>query len=216
MFTGIVQEVGSVYDVQKIGGGVKLTVEAPQSARQLSVNDSVSINGVCQTVVHKDGNRFSVIAVEETLRKTTLGDLKGAHRVNLELAMQLGDRLGGHLVSGHVDCVGHVESIEPLETSWLFKLLIPDEFERYVISVGSIAIDGVSLTVASIERNLVSTSIIPHTMENTVFSSYATKTRVNLEFDMIGKYVERLVRLGGVPTGQAISREQLKTWGYDV
>jgi riboflavin synthase len=129
--------------------------------------------------------------------------------------MQLGDRLGGHLVLGHVDGVGHVQSVEEQETSWLFRISIPAQFERYVISVGSIAVDGVSLTVAAIEGTVVTVSIIPHTMENTIFSTYRPSAAVNLEFDMIGKYVERL--LGGLASQsrqKSITVEQLRNWGY--
>lgn len=216
MFTGIIQEVGSLAAVDRIGAGVRLTVEASRTANELCVNDSVSINGVCQTVVHKDGSRFAVVAVEETLGKTTLGGLTACSSVNLELAMQLGDRLGGHLVSGHIDCVGQVTAILPRETSWLFKIAIPTRFERYVIPVGSIAIDGVSLTIAAIDGNLVTVSIIPHTMENTVFSSYGLHTAVNLEFDLVGKYVERLVMTRDSGGEATISIDRLKAWGYDV
>jgi riboflavin synthase len=186
-------------------------------ASELRVDDSVSINGVCQTVVRREEDLFTVVAVEETLLKTTIGSLRALSRVNLELAMKLGDRLGGHLVSGHVDCVGQVESIEQREASWLFRILIPAQFNRYVISVGSIAIDGVSLTVASVEGNTVAVSIIPHTMENTIFASYKPNSHVNLEFDMIGKYIERFVGVKNDESGKdSISTEQLKNWGYGV
>lgn len=215
MFTGIVQEVGAIHHMQNIGGGVRLTVEAPSTSAGLCINDSVSINGVCQTVVQKDGNCFSVIAVEETLLKTTLGSLTGASRVNLELAMQLHDRLGGHLVSGHVDCVGKVMSIEVLDSSWLITIEIPSQFDRNVIPAGSIAVDGVSLTVASIKGNTTSISVIPHTKENTIFPTYAPGTLVNLEFDMIGKYVERLLGPKETVKKDMISGEQLKSWGFD-
>ena len=217
MFTGIIQEVGSVHSIQPIGGGVQLTIQASQVASELRVNDSISINGVCQTVVRREGELFTVVAVEETLLKTTLGSLKPLARVNLELAMKLSDRLGGHLVSGHVDCVGQIESIEQRETSWLFRILIPVGFERYVIPVGSIAIDGVSLTVASVEGPIVVVSIIPHTMENTIFASYKPNSHVNLEFDMIGKYIEKLAAVKNDVAGRnSVSNEQLKNWCYDV
>jgi len=216
MFTGIIEEIGTVSEALVIGGGVRLTVEAPKTAAELRVSDSVAINGVCQTVVEKGTKRFTVLAVEETLLKTTIGSLTVSSRVNLELPLRLGDRLGGHIVSGHVDCVGEIESVTMRDTSWIARISIPNQFERYVIPVGSIAIDGVSLTIASMERSVVTVSIIPHTMENTIFSSYAPKTRVNLEFDMIGKYIESLMNASGGRMTTPISTDQLKTWGYNV
>lgn len=216
MFTGIIQEIGTADNVQSLGGGVQISIAAPRSTKELEVNHSVSVNGVCQTVVEKHDGRFTVVAVEETLAKTTLGALKTHERVNLELALQLGDRLGGHLVSGHVDSVGVIEAIEERETSWIFRISIPQQFRRYVIPVGSIAIDGVSLTVAAIEGDLITVSVIPHTMDNTIFSTYSLKSRVNLEFDMIGKYIDRLAGTAGATPGESISSEQMKKWGYEL
>lgn len=216
MFTGIIQEIGKVTNLHQRGGGISFAVAAPRSSKELKVNDSVAINGVCQTVVAKEGTSFSVVAVEETLAKTTLRELRAQASVNIELPLQLGDRLGGHLVSGHVDTVGVIESIERRETSWFFGISIPSQFRRYVIPVGSIAVDGVSLTIASVEGSMVGVSIIPHTMENTIFTSYSPKSKVNLEFDMIGKYIEQMV-ITSNPTGSdSISRDQLRAWGYDV
>jgi riboflavin synthase len=216
MFTGIIEEIGTVSKAIATGGGVQLTVEAPRTTTEMRVGDSVAINGVCQTVVETETTRFAVVAVEETLAKTTMGSMKVSSRVNLELPLQLGDRLGGHIVSGHVDCVGEIESVAMRDSSWIVKISIPSQFDKYVIPVGSIAIDGVSLTIASIETGVITVSIIPHTMENTIFSSYAPKTRVNLEFDIIGKYVESLMNMkGGVKTSP-ISIDQLKSWGYSV
>jgi riboflavin synthase len=215
MFTGIIEEIGTVYETLSTRGGVRLTVEAPKTASELRVGDSVAINGVCQTVIEKKARRFTVVAVEETLMKTTIGSMKASSRVNLELPLQLGDRLGGHIVSGHVDCVGEIESVAIRDTSWIIRICIPSQFERYVIPVGSIAIDGVSLTVASIENNFATVSIIPHTMEKTIFSSYTPRTRVNLEFDMIGKYIESLLITKGGQLAAPISIDRLKTWGYN-
>ena len=215
MFTGIIQEVGRVARTQTVGGGIHITVEAPHALEELKVNDSVSINGVCQTVIDRDETAFTVEAVEETLRKTTLGELKRSSQVNLELPMKLDDRVGGHLVQGHVDGVGVVKSVKELESSWLITIVIPKEFMRYVIPVGSIAVDGVSLTIASVNGNEVVVSIIPHTMEHTTFGKLREGSRVNLEFDLIGKYVERLLigDKGKESTG-SISQEKLNAWGY--
>jgi riboflavin synthase len=140
-----------------------------------------------------------------------LGGLTARTAVNLELALRLNDRLGGHLVLGHVDGVGIVKTIEKKETSWLFAIEIPQQFLKYVIPVGSIAIDGVSLTVARIEGNVVTVSIIPHTFENTTFQYFSTGSKVNLEFDLIGKYIERLV---GKDAPDQITADKLRMWGY--
>lgn len=215
MFTGIIQEVGTVIQTSKVGGGLHITVRAPRASGELRVNDSVSINGVCQTVIKRQGDHFTVEAVEETLKKTTLGDLQVSTQVNLELALRLNDRVGGHLVQGHVDGIGVVRSVVRKESSWLISVEIPAEFTRYVIPVGSIAIDGVSLTVASIQDSLVIVSIIPHTMENTNFGNFEAGTRVNLEFDLVGKYIERLAGVSTDST-RSLSREKLREWGYDV
>lgn len=218
MFTGIIQEVGRIENIQRLGGGIRLSVVGPKSASELSIDDSVSINGVCQTVISKSGNVFSVEAVEETLLKTTLGHLSQESHVNLELAMKLNDRLGGHLVLGHVDGVGTVTSVEKKETSWLFTIEIPTHFLRYVIPAGSIAIDGVSLTIARLSGNLVTVSIIPHTFDNTTFRILTPGMSVNLEFDLIGKYIERFMVAGNQEQGSSdqITPSKLREWGYST
>jgi len=213
MFTGIIQEIGKVREVRNLGGGVRLTIEAPHSAEQLRVNDSIAINGVCQTVIERNASSFVVEAVEETLAKTTLGELAPDSSVNLELALQLSDRIGGHLVLGHVDCVGVIRQIVPRTNSWIIEIEIPQQYTKYLIPVGSIAVDGISLTVASIGGSTIGISVIPHTMQNTTLSSARAETRVNLEFDIIGKYVERLTLMS---RGEAsLTRDKLREWGYD-
>ncbi len=217
MFTGIINEVGRVVEVSSLGGGIRIVVKAPRTSPQLGVSDSVSVNGVCQTVVEKSQDLFAAVAVEETLTKTTLGHLRLQAPVNLELPLQLGDRLGGHMVLGHVDCVGSIQSIQRIHTSTLFEITFPLPFKRYIIPVGSVAIDGVSLTVASLGSDTITVSIIPYTLENTIFSEYVHGSEVNLEFDVIGKYVERLLATNNEKgESLAISLDQLKAWGYNV
>jgi riboflavin synthase len=179
--------------------------------RELAVNDSIAVNGVCQTVVALDGEIFRVEAVEETLRKTTLGDLSAGTSVNLELPLRLSDRLGGHLVQGHVDCVGLIASVVKQSSSWLVTVQFPPEFRRYVIPVGSIAVDGISLTVAKLEGDLFTVSVIPHTLANTNLGGARSGEKVNLEYDLVGKYIERMVTAG---TGGSITAEKLAQWGY--
>jgi riboflavin synthase len=211
MFTGIIQEVGSIAAHERFGGGVRLAVRGPRVARELAVNDSIAVNGVCQTVVALDGEIFRVEAVEETLRKSTLGDLSAGRSVNLELPLRLSDRLGGHLVQGHVDCVGLIASIVKQSSSWLVSVQFPGEFGRYVIPVGSIAIDGISLTVAKLEGDLLTVSVIPHTLATTTLGGARSGGKVNLEYDLVGKYIERMVIAGA---RGSITAEKLAQWGY--
>ncbi len=221
MFTGIITDIGKIISAEKIGGGVSLTVQAPASSSELHVGDSVSLNGACQTVVQRTKTRFSVVAVEETLQKTTLGELQPGSTINLELPMRLSDRLGGHVVLGHVDCVGWIAGIEPRETSKVLRIAFPQKFRRYVIPVGSIAVDGISLTIASVEENFFTVSIIPHTLEVTTLATAGVGTKVNLEFDVLGKYVESILRNGGSGegenggTGEGVTWDKLNRWGYD-
>jgi len=192
MFTGIIQEIGTVTSAKNVGGGIQLSVKAPECARELKVDDSVSVNGVCQTVIQKRGSVFTVEAVEETLSKTTLRSFTVSSKVNLELPIRLNDRLGGHLVQGHVDCVGTIGTVEKKPSSWLITVHFPEEFDRYVIPVGSIAIDGISLTVAATTPGRVTVSIIPHTLEKTTLGGAQVGGKVNLEFDLVGKYLEKM------------------------
>ena len=216
MFTGIIEELGKIENVRTTGGGLRLRVLAPGSAGELRVNDSVSINGVCQTVMAKNQDSFEVEAVEETLKKTTLSSLRAGYRINLELPLKLNDRLGGHLVLGHVDTVGRITRIEAKESSWLFETQIPREFLKYVVPVGSIAIDGVSLTIAGIQDDSVHVSIIPQTMENTIFKFYKINDPVNIEFDIIGKYIDRLRPESGATLEEKVflSEDHLRELGY--
>jgi riboflavin synthase len=214
MFTGIITEIGIVESVKRIGGGIHIKVRADQSTKALRVNDSVSINGACQTVIAKSNASFEAVAVEETLKKTTLGEFRKGENVNLELAMQLNDRLGGHLVMGHVDCVGKISKIKKLRTSWLVSVRVPPAFKKYIIPVGSIAVDGVSLTVAELGKDLVVVSIIPHTFKNTIIKDKSVNDSVNLEFDLIGKYVERLIGESKISAQKRFSENKLRDLGF--
>lgn len=193
MFTGLIEEVGEINNITSIGGGYKISIKANQIIDDLAVDDSVSINGACQTVVQVKGNIFEVEAVEETLRKTTLGGFRNGKKVNLERALTLNKRLGGHIVLGHIDSVGIVQSIQPERTGILIKINFPIEFSKYVINTGSICMDGVSLTTAKAANDWFLVSIIPHTWNNTTLNLLKIGDKVNLEFDIIGKYLERLI-----------------------
>ena len=213
MFTGIIEEVGSVARVEPLGSdraGKRLVVEAAL-APELEVDQSVSINGACQTVVatDPDAGTFSVDTIEETLRKTTFGALTAGTPVNLERALRAGDRLDGHFVQGHVDTIGTVVSVEREETDWLYTIRFDPEYASYLIPVGSIAVDGISLTVARLEDDAFTVAIIPHTYEETnVSTAWTEGAAVNLEFDLIGKYVARSLAAGGdTPDPDALAKQ---------
>ena len=217
MFTGIISEVGRIAALAPEGRGRRITVQAPASAPELSVDDSVAVSGVCLTVIARSQASFTAQAVEETLSKTTLGTLIPGAGVNLELPLRLSDRLGGHMVLGHTDCVGRVTAVEPRETSTIVRIEHPPEFSRYVVPVGSIAVDGISLTIAASAGNSFSVSVIPHTLAHTTLGSVRTGSAVNLEFDLLGKYVERLMagdKEG--PPASTITAERLREWGYRI
>lgn len=190
MFTGIIEELGRIEVVASLEGGRRLTV-ASSFAGELRPDQSIAINGACQTVVRADGATFDVIAVEETLDKTTLGSLVQGDAVNLERAMRPDQRLDGHIVQGHVDGTGTIEAVEKLADSRLYQIAYEPKYARYLIPVGSIAVDGISLTVARLDSAVFTVSIIPHTYELTIVSRWDAGTKVNLEFDLIGKYVSR-------------------------
>jgi len=189
MFTGLIEEVGSVKSTSLLGGGLRLTILAPHVCQGTQIGDSININGACQTVVDLKENTFSVETVEETLKKTNLGSFKQGTKVNLERALLPTSRLGGHFVLGHVDTVGKIVSVENLTGSTLIRISFDGSFSKYIIPVGSIAVDGISLTVAEIESNTFTIAVIPHTYKNTTLSVKRISNEVNLEFDVLGKYV---------------------------
>ncbi|MBM4160022.1 MAG: riboflavin synthase [Ignavibacteria bacterium] len=194
MFTGLVEEEGTVEKIERRRGSVFFTLRGKKKVRNLKINDSIAVNGTCLTVIRAGRMWFRVQAVEETLCKTNLGELREGDRVNLERPLSPGDRLGGHFVLGHVDGIGVVTRIQTRKSSWMFWFRVTRRLARYLIPVGSVAINGVSLTVASLRGNEFGISIIPHTMEVTTFGSLNVGDRVNIEFDMLGKYVERLLK----------------------
>ena len=193
MFTGLIEEIGTIKVIKPVGGGKRFTVQAKKIMDDLKIDDSVALNGVCQTVVSLTNDTFDVEAVEETLRKTTLGQFTSGEKINLERAAKLGDRMGGHLVQGHVDCTGHVLTIHPEAAGKLVWISFPEKFRKYVVPVGSICVDGVSLTAAKVEATKLMIAVIPHTWDVTMFKELKAGAQVNLEFDIIGKYVENMV-----------------------
>lgn len=211
MFTGIIEEVGRISAVRDLGGGRRISVEA-KMVPELHIDQSISINGACQTVVEVNSGRLDVIAVEETLRKTTFGSLNPGDLVNLERAMSPTGRLDGHIVQGHVDTTGSISAVEKQQTSWLFTIRFPESFSPYVIPVGSIAVEGISLTVARLGEHEFTVAIIPYTFDHTNVSEWKVGRKVNLEFDMIGKYVARWLSLRGGEQG--ITETWLRARGF--
>lgn len=194
MFTGLVEEIGTIRSIEPIGNGKRIQVTATKVLTDVCIDASISVEGVCLTVVNFTSEYFDVIAVEETLKKTTLGLFTVGMEVNLERAVLVTDRLGGHIVQGHVDCTATVVSSVELTTSWEFSFALEEQYLKYIIPVGSICINGISLTVANISENVFSVAIIPHTYSETTIHNLVIGKTVNIEFDVIGKYVERMVQ----------------------
>jgi len=192
MFTGIIETLGEVSDLEKQGGNLHIRIQSAL-ANELKIDQSVAHNGVCLTVVAVDSNNYTVTAIEETLQKTNLGLLKIGDAINLERAMILGSRLDGHIVQGHIDQTGTCTRVEEKDGSWIFSFEYDPSDRNPTIEKGSITIDGTSLTVVNSGTNTFSVAIIPYTYEHTCFGSYKVGTIVNLEFDVIGKYVAKLM-----------------------
>ena len=193
MFTGIVEELGNISQIKKTDTGKQFTITAKAIMDDLKVGDSVSVNGVCLTVTTYDESSFNLDLVKETLKKSNLGDLKKGNFVNLERAITLSTRLGGHILQGHVETVGVIMDKVPSGDGATLSVGIDPGFMRYCISKGSIALDGVSLTIASMSENIIKIALIPHTLEMTTLGLKDVGDSLNIETDIIGKYIERLM-----------------------
>jgi riboflavin synthase len=214
MFTGIVKDVGEVIAATRKGNGLRLKIRFnTDEFSDLKIDESVNCSGACQTVVAIDGNAFEVDTVAETLKKTTLGSWRVGTKVNLERALRPIDRMGGHYVQGHVDSVGMIESIHNLSNSWEVWISFDITFEANVVPVGSIAVDGISLTVAEVDGNRFKVAIIPYTWEHTTMHTKKVGESVNLEFDILGKYVQKQL-LFLHETMPKLSEARLKELGY--
>lgn len=215
MFTGIIRTTGSLSAAEPRGGDMRLTIRSsglPWS--EYAAGDSIAVNGVCLTAValHDDG--FDTDVSRETLAVTTLGRLAPGSRVNLEPALALGERLGGHLVSGHVDGIGTVRSRRDDGRAVRFEFSLPESLSRYTARKGSVAIDGVSLTINEVSGHTFGVSIIPHTLNETIIGGYRSGTEVNIEVDMMARYLERLLGAGQDSAGVGLSRDTLEAHGY--
>lgn len=190
MFTGIIETLAEVVSTRKEGSNLVITIQTPLAA-ELKIDQSVSHNGVCLTVTNIQGDTYETVAVDETLQKTNLGQLTPTQFVNLERAMVFNGRIDGHLVQGHVDSVGECLSRQEQDGSWLYRFRYPAEFAALIVEKGSICLNGISLTVFNVTNDEFSVAIIPYTYEFTNISNIKTGSLVNLEFDILGKYVAR-------------------------
>lgn len=205
MFTGIVEEIGKTIRVQRSGNAIRLTIAVRKICADLAIGDSVSVNGACLTLSSRSDEHLNFDAVPETVERTALKYLKSGSPVNLERAMRMGDRIGGHFVQGHVDGVGVLLGMERKDNAHLLTIQADEDILKYMIPKGSVAVDGVSLTLDRITGSTFTVWIIPHTFDNTVFRQRRLGDRLNIENDMIGKYVARYVS-GGSQSGLNLSR----------
>ncbi len=193
MFTGIVRELGVVVEVDEAAGGRRLVVRAPETVARATAGDSIAVNGCCLTVTSVAADAVSFDAVPETIARTTLGDLRPEHRVNIEPALRAGDELSGHYVQGHVDGVGRVQSMESEGEGMRVFVAAPEAVLRYCVEKGSVTVDGVSLTVAELAEDAFAVALVPHTLVATTLSDLQPGQAVNLEADVLAKYVEKLI-----------------------
>jgi len=193
MFTGIVEELAQIKSIEPQSKGICYTISAKVVVGDLKIGDSISVNGVCLTIVKREENSFSIILVEETLNKSNLGELKVGDPVNLERAMKLSDRLGGHIVQGHVETLGVILDKQMQDEEAILSVGLDPEWMRFCIPKGSITLDGVSLTIARINGNIIEIALIPHTLENTTLGVKGKSETLNIETDVIGKYIDRLL-----------------------
>ena len=208
MFTGIIEELGEVESA-----GTRLKVRCSTVAKDLTEGASIAVNGVCLTAVDPRPHSFSADLAPETLRLSNLGDLRPGSRVNLERPLSPAGRLGGHIVQGHVDGTGEVLSMKSLgEDNWWLRVRVPAELDAFLVYKGSVAIDGISLTIAALEGDVLTVTIIPHTWRNTTLSGYRPGARVNLECDILAKHVEKLLRKLDVKAPLTV--ERLRENGY--
>jgi riboflavin synthase len=208
MFTGIIEELGTV-----VTPGTRLSVGCATVLSDAAVGASIAVNGVCLTIADLRPDSFSADLAPETLKRSNLGDLRPGSRVNLERPLLPSGRLNGHIVQGHVDGTGEFLALDSLgEDNWWLRIRIPDELDRYLVYKGSIAIDGISLTVASMESGVLSATIIPHTFRNTTLGGYRPGARVNLECDILAKHVEKLLRR--LDLKEPLTVDKLREQGY--
>ena len=210
MFKGLIKETGTVKSVKRIGDGMELSVYSVIVNADAEVDDSIAVNGVCLTVVRKDTDSFTVQAVSETLEKSNIGTLVQGEKVNIEPALRADDRLGGHIVQGHIDGTGEVKRVIKRQNGKEFFITTDRNTLRYIVDKGSVCLDGVSLTVAGTENDSFRVAVVPHTEDNTVIGFWKTGTKINIEIDIIGRYVEKLLK----SPGNGLTIDKLTRLGY--
>lgn len=214
MFTGIIEEIG-ILEKLSIGNGFGvIEIKCSKVLEDTKIGDSIATNGVCLTVKEKKSNSFTAEVMGETLDKSNLGSLKAGDKLNLERALRLSDRLGGHIVSGHIDGVGEIVSIKKESDGTWFTISASKEVLKYVIHKGSIGIDGISLTVAYVDDNVFKVSVIPHTLDNTILLNKKVGSKINLECDLVGKYIEKLFSPKEEVKESKITMEFLRNNGF--
>ncbi len=213
MFTGIIEESGRVESFEQRAAGARVRISCVQVLGDLKEGDSVCVSGVCLTAVRIREDGFSSDVAPETLRRSNLAALRRGARVNLERSLSPSGRLGGHIVLGHIDGTAELISLEPLGAdNWWLKVRVPPEFTRYLVEKGSVALDGISLTIAAIEADELSAAIIPHTHANTTLANYRPGDRLNLECDILAKHVEKLLQ--SAPPRATLTMDKLRDLGY--
>ncbi len=212
MFTGLIEEIGTLRRIETKSGGKILEIAAEAVTEGMKIGDSLAVNGVCLTVVRFSQSMVNVEAVEETISRTTIPYWRAGEELNLERALALGDRMGGHIVQGHVDGIGVITNIDNRGEESRFFISAPDEIGRYLVYKGSIAVDGISLTVAALNENTFSIAVIPHTIKNTNLKRRKIGDKVNLETDILAKYVERLLQ--SRMNASKIDENRLREMGY--
>jgi riboflavin synthase len=214
MFTGIIEEIGKISSIQPIAGGMRIKISASKILEDISVDDSICVSGVCLTAIKVENDGFWVDAVGVTLEKTTFSKMQLSTPVNLERSLKLNDRLGGHFVQGHVNGIGTILEIKKLGENYFLKISVEESLQKYLVEEGSITIDGISLTIAELDGNKVGISLIPHTWKNTAIQFKKVGDKVNLETDVLAKYIEKLVRKNGTDDTTNITENWLKELGY--
>lgn len=215
MFTGLVEEIGTIQSITKSTKSARITIKASKVLEDIKIGDSIATNGVCLTATEFNSSSFTIDVMAETMRRSNLNGLQPGDQVNLERALQLGDRLGGHIVSGHIDGVGRISSFEKEDNAVWITIDASPEILKYIVQKGSIAIDGVSLTVAYVDERVFKVSIIPHTKDVTTLLRKRAGHAVNLECDIVGKYIEKLMGAKEqAPKHQGISFDFLSANGF--
>lgn len=214
MFTGIIEEIGKISSIQPIAGGMRIKISSSKILDDISVDDSICVSGVCLTAIKVEDDGFWVDAVGATLEKSTFSKMQLSAPVNLERSLKLNDRLGGHFVQGHTNAIGTILELNKLGENYFLTIKVDDNLEKYLIDEGSITIDGVSLTIAELDGSRVGISLIPHTWQNTIIQFKKVGDKVNVETDVLAKYIEKLVINNGANDNINITENWLKELGY--